>query len=177
MASPVHQVFAITELLEEILLQLNSPTAIVDIQQVCRTWRNTVQYSIRLQRACWYKAHNCQPDQDSRGNEVWKLNPVFRYFGFPILTPLEGPPGAEGTLISNIYYDDWPHSYLPNKRRQRATVFMHPVGSMRKSWGDMLATQPPCRWMVLRNFQRLDHSPALYIHLFPFPSHSNNERY
>jgi hypothetical protein len=68
------QVFNIPELLENILMRLPITTVLVNVQRVCKLWRDTVQQSSALQRALYFN-----PKQLSRSGQKSQIRHVNPY--------------------------------------------------------------------------------------------------
>jgi hypothetical protein len=125
MQSPVNEVLGITELLEHILLQVDSIRDITRAQRVCRRWRSLIKDSQALQRACWYRPHG---EPDAADPREWRLNPVFASLGMSI----------------SEYHFSSPQAHV---REEGGFDLTKRVYDKPGSWTTMLATQPPCRWM------------------------------
>lgn len=147
------RVFGINELLEMILLELDDPVEIIRAKRVCRAWRDIVQDSQKLQRVCWYQAQ--QPVQDASG--IWRLNPAFYRLGVTVSGSFEGRDIEWGDVWYFLMYGDWNGEILipmiQDGKRQagftRQGRTYKAICSKFGSWGTMLATQPPCRWMII----------------------------
>ncbi|KAE8139849.1 hypothetical protein BDV38DRAFT_269619 [Aspergillus pseudotamarii] len=134
MPSSVEKVFSIYELAEHIILQLNDPVEIIRAQRVCRSWRDVIQASPRLQEACWYPLSNIR-DADTpsiSGEETWKLNPAFNRIGVSVSKDTE-------------------EYRVPKDGLQEKGDFSleEPIYDTPGSWTTMLATQPPCQRMLV----------------------------
>lgn len=123
MQASVENVFDTYELLERIILQLGSIQEMIRAQLVCRRWKDVIQDSPALQKACWYRAHREEESCTQQPPATWKLNPIFNSLGVSIrrrhLGPNELQESGDFDLTKRIY--DTPGS-----------------------WTTMLATQPPC---------------------------------
>ena len=110
------------EILECILLQLESIEEIIRAQQVCRNWKLLVQNSPALQEACWYRARNRAVGAEPTDQWAWELNPVLNNIGFAVR---DGLPQAKQ------------QEYVEMNLAER--IYDKPG-----SWTTMLVTQPPC---------------------------------
>lgn len=81
------KVFGITELLENVLIKLPNKDLLL-AQRVCKTWRNTIVGSERIQKALCFKS------MGMRSKPI--LGPLQKSFeGYPIFVPLHLlPPGS-----------------------------------------------------------------------------------
>jgi len=128
MVSSAERVSRITELLEHILLALDSVHDLIKAQRVCRTWRDTVHASPALQRACWYRpCITTDVDKQHDENESRKLNPTLIRLGMAMTMELTARRG-EYTRRHGASFD-----------------LTRRVNDKPGSWTTMLATQPPCR--------------------------------
>lgn len=83
MSDAAHEVFHTTELLENILLQVNDIKTLLLSQRTCKLFQGTITGSIRLQRALFFR---------SDSGAIGLKNPLLDYWGEPITT-------SEGILI------------------------------------------------------------------------------
>lgn len=118
------------ELLEHIILQLDSIRDMTRAQLVCRRWRDIVQDSLAIREARWY----CPPDkwdidlEEEQHPAPFRLNPVFESLGVSV--------GRGGSRC------------LPSGLRECGKFDLTKrIYDKPGSWTTMVATQPPCRRM------------------------------
>lgn len=121
----VKKVFSIDTIFELITLQLDYHE-IVRAQRVCRYWKNTIRSSLPLSKACWYLPHDRVSGSDN--SEIYDLNPIFNRFGIEVRD--SNAPRVRGIFDFNIFNFD-------------TKIWLG-------SWKSMLATQPPCKRMIIR---------------------------
>lgn len=142
MASPVDRALTTYEILENILIHLHDIQEMILAQRVCRTWRSIISDSLALRRATWYapQADNFlgfkrlrtmirgedafEYRQENHSNRIWVCNPVFERLGF------DRPANNTHSI------------HLPMLRSR--------ICNVSGSWATMLASQPPCRYMIVR---------------------------
>ncbi|QKX60280.1 uncharacterized protein TRUGW13939_07423 [Talaromyces rugulosus] len=157
MASSAERAFAVAELREMILLELDCPVEIIRAERVCRAWRNMIQGSQKLQQACWYQAQQpvttTTPTPPADG-DLWRLNPTFKKFGFEVRNPSDMVVDSDireemDHAVDPLY---WGLTDLRENIRQSGSIYNKPLYRKPGSWDTMLATQPPCRWMIVTDF-------------------------
>jgi hypothetical protein len=129
MESSIERALGICEILEHIILQLNSLDEIIRAQRVCRGWKNVIQNSPALQQACWYRPHDKGFRQQPDSPQTFKLNPAFHRLG----------------ISTQIYTD-------PPEQEQGDFDLTKRIYDKSGSWTTMLATQPPCRCIEVECF-------------------------
>jgi hypothetical protein len=129
MESSIERALGIYEILEHIILQLNSPDEIVRAQRVCRGWKNVIQNSPALHQACWYRSHNKGFRQQLGSPQIFKFNPAFHRLG----------------ISTQIYTD-------PPEQEQGDFDLTKRIYDKPGSWTTMLATQPPCRCIEIVSY-------------------------
>lgn len=135
MPSSAEKVFSIYELVQHIILQLNDPVGIIRAQRVCRSWRDVIQASPRLQEVCWYSLSNTRDAHTPSisGEQTWKLNPAFNRIGVSI-----SKDTGESRVLKDGLQDKGDFS------------LKEPIYDTPGSWTTMLATQPPCQRMLVQ---------------------------
>ena len=132
----------IPEILEQILLEMNTTDVLCNAMRVSHTWRNGIVSSIKIQQALFFvpvqagpydydysplEYKESEPDWvDLHGNRISQKAIFFNEITFQLLNHQD-------------YYDFIPRQYPPQDPRKEAQAFLDPTAS----WRRMLMTQPP----------------------------------
>ena len=120
---PPKKALGTTEILEEILLQLDMRSLLTSAQLVNRSWRQLIQKSPEIQRALFFK-----PQKDQRGDSEPILNPLL-VKSFPSVFPKDGSTSSIFSFKSLDMVKS-PEKLAAYTRKEA-------------SWRSMLVQQPP----------------------------------
>lgn len=122
-----HKVFLVPELLEMILLEVDTRTLLVSAQRVCHLWHEVIYNSSNLQAALFFKPVAQPPVPGSERIRNPLLEGVWReFFHSKVQSTLNGWP------------DGWSRT-LSMMKRKREEAYTRPQAS----WKRMLLHQPP----------------------------------
>lgn len=124
-----HKAFLVPELLEMILLQIDTRTLLVSGQRVCRLWHEVIRNSSNLQAALFF-----QPIKQSSATSGMK------HIQNTLLAEKLWPEFLHSNIQSA--WDKWPDKWsksLPTMKRKREEAYIRPQAS----WRRMLLHQPP----------------------------------
>ncbi|KAK8867369.1 F-box domain-containing protein [Apiospora arundinis] len=150
------QVFGTTELLQNILLNLDLQTLLVSAPLVARRWRDLISYSTPIQRALYFRGmpapsyqeednnDNTDDDYGSWPCDRFAMNPLLQakfdpfFYDAELVAKETGKrPRRQSCLLTSDRFKDLP---LAGSEAWRE-AFMRPGAS----WRQMLVTQPPVR--------------------------------
>lgn len=154
----MNQVFSTTELLEAILLYLNTKDLLLS-QNVSRKFRDTVKGSVHLQRALFLTENYMAWSEDQIHSRPQILNPLFADLtgdpSPPLLFKLDGP-GFQLSYLQlsdiGIRSSDLNGGAIPIMDTSIISIRRCLTKNYRVikpgSWEDMFLTQPPSRVLI-----------------------------
>ncbi|KAK4498551.1 hypothetical protein PRZ48_011209 [Zasmidium cellare] len=160
--TPQQKVFNTAELLEEVLLYLPMKDVLLD-QRVCKTWKNGIDGSIKLQKALFMRPAGEIEVEESKLYDPYDIEVETRYyfatktcFINPLLLSKHGKGGVAHLVVGELTNEwDLPPSVL------------YPQAS----WRRMLVTQPPLpvirleeedKWEDFAFFRAVDSEDMYY---------------
>jgi hypothetical protein len=113
-----------------------------------------IQGSQKLQQACWYQAQQPAATTPPAHGDLWRLNPAFKKFGIKVRDPSDMVVDPEIRELMDDAVDrlEWGLPDLRENIRQNGTIYDKPLHRKPGSWDTLLATQPPCQWMIVTDF-------------------------
>ncbi|CAM1504365.1 Fc.00g019560.m01.CDS01 [Cosmosporella sp. VM-42] len=153
------------ELLEQIILSMDTQTLLGTASRVCRRWQHIINTTPSIQKALFFDPERAR---DDAAEEVPKqtlnpllLNPNPACFDNPKAFT---PPPKPGIFDVNF----WPvmgrlgfmsfHELAQNKANLEAVD--HPMAREGASWRKMYTSQPPCRTVAVISHRGQNQAPA-----------------